>query len=84
MDEYVQKAGVPWVPGCVKHAYTFWDTIQSAKNESQNLDVICLDLASAYSSVPHKLIKLAMEYFCFPETIQDLLMEYYDNFCYAL
>ena len=80
VDESVQKAGVPGIPGCVEHAYAIWEAIQSAKKESQNLDVIWLDLANAYGSVPHKLIKLAMEHFWFPQAIQDLLMDYYDNF----
>ena len=31
-------------------------------------------------SVPHKLLKMAMEHFWFPEAVQDLLMSYYDNF----
>ena len=47
VDESVQKAGVPGIPGCVEHAYAIWEAIQSAKKESQNLDVIWLDLANA-------------------------------------
>jgi hypothetical protein len=45
-----------------------------------DLDVIWLDLANAYGSVPHKLLKLAMEHFWFPQVIQDLMVEYYNNF----
>ena len=80
VDESVQKAGVPGIPGCVEHAYTIWDTIQRAKNEKEDLDVVWLDLANAYGSVPHKVLKLAMEHFWFPSEVQDLLMSYYDNF----
>ena len=80
VDESVQKAGVPGIPGCVEHAYTIWDTIQRAKNDKEDLDVVWLDLANAYGSVPHKVLKLAMEHFWFPSEVQDLLMSYYDNF----
>ena len=60
VDESVQKAGVPGIPGCVEHAYTIWDTIQRAKNDKEDLDVVWLDLANAYGSVPHKVLNLAM------------------------
>ena len=80
VDESVQKAGVPGIPGCVEHAYAIWDAIQKAKKDKEDLDVVWLDLANAYGSVPHKLLKMAMEHFWFPEAVQDLLMSYYDNF----
>ena len=31
VDESVQKAGVPGIPGCIEHAFTIWDAIQEAK-----------------------------------------------------
>ena len=55
-------------------------TGQKAKKEKEDLDVIWLDMTNAYGSVPHKLLKLAMEHFWFPKAVQELLMEYYDNF----
>ena len=76
----MQKAGIPGIPGCVEHAYAIWDAIQKAKKDKEDLDVVWLDLANAYGSVPHKLLKMAMEHFWFPEAVQDLLMSYYDNF----
>jgi len=80
IDETVQKAGVPGIPGCVEHAFSIWDTIQKAKEEKGDLSVVWLDLANAYGSVPHKLLKLAMEHFWIPAEIQKLMMKYYDNF----
>ena len=80
IDETVQKAGVPGIPGCVEHAYAIWDAIQKSKEHKENLSVVWLDLANAYGSVPHKLLKMAMEHFWIPEEIQQLMMKYYDNF----
>ena len=80
INETVQKAGVPGIPGCVEHAFAIWDAIQKSKEEKGELSVVWLDLANAYGSVPHKLLKMAMEHFWIPEEIQKLMMKYYDNF----
>ena len=80
INETVQKAGVPGIPGCVEHTFAIWDAIQKSKEEKGELSVVWLDLANAYGSVPHKLLKMAMEHFWIPEEIQKLMMKYYDNF----
>ena len=66
IDESVQKAGVPGIPGCIEHAYTIWDNIQEAKKTKENLNVVWLDLANAYGSVPHGLLMKAKEFFYTP------------------
>ena len=76
----MQKAGVHGIPGCVEHAFAIWDAMQKSKEEKGELSVVWLDLANAYGSVPHKLLKMAMEHFWIPEEIQKLMMKYYDNF----
>ncbi|KAK3779423.1 hypothetical protein RRG08_015824 [Elysia crispata] len=48
----VQKGGIPGVSGCLEHATMIWEAIQRAKSEKLNLNVIWLDLANAYGSVP--------------------------------
>ena len=80
INETVQKAGVPGIPGCVEHAFAIWDAIQKSKEQKSDLSVVWLDLENAYGSVPHKLLKMAMEHFWIPEEIQRLMMKYYDNF----
>ena len=67
VDESVQKAGIPGIPGCVEHAYANWDEIQKAKQNKSNLNVVWLDLGNAYGSVPHVLLMNAMEFFYIPE-----------------
>ena len=80
LDVSVQKGGIPGVPGCVEHATMIWDAIQRAKSEKRNLDVIWLDLANAYGSVPHKMIQLALEMHHVPKNIREMLKSYFDGF----
>ena len=80
VDTSVQKAGVPGFSGCIEHCSMIWNTIQEAKAKKHDLSVVRLDLANAYGSVPHRLIRFSMDFFHFPTKIQRMLMSYYDNF----
>ena len=80
VNESVQKAGIPGIPGCAEHAFSIWDAIQDAKRNKGDLNVVWLDLANAYGSVPHGLLMKAMDFFYIPEKIKDLMKCYYDNF----
>ena len=80
LDVSVQKGGIPGVPGCVEHATMIWDAIQRAKSEKKDLDVLWLDLANAYGSVPHKMIQLALEMHHVPKNIREMLKSYFDGF----
>ena len=80
VDESVQKAGVPGIPGCIEHASMIWDAIQEAKKTKGSLNVVWLDLANAYGSVPHELLMKAMDFFYIPEEVQGIMREYYNNF----
>ncbi|GFO32236.1 reverse transcriptase [Plakobranchus ocellatus] len=76
----VQKGGIPGVSGCLEHATMIWEAIQSAKSEKLNLDVVWLDLANAYGSVPHEMIQLALRMYHVPEVIQVMLHDYFSGF----
>ena len=80
IDTSVQKAGIPGFPGCLEHASAIWSIIKRAKTEKKHLDVIWLDLANAYGSVPHQLISTSLEFFHIPQKIRSLLGNYYDSF----
>ena len=73
VNESVQKAGIPGIPGCVEHAFSIWGAIQDAKRNKGDLNVVWLDLANAYGSVPHELLMKAMDFFYIPEKIKDLM-----------
>ena len=80
INEEVQKAGLPGVPGCIEHVSTIWSAIQDAKKDKTDLSVVWLDLANAYGSVPHTILFKAMDHFHIPECVKELMMSYYGNF----
>ena len=80
IDESIQKAGIPGIPGCVEHAFSIWDAIQDAKKHKCDLNIVWLDLANAYGSVPHELLMKAMDFFYIPQKVKNLMRCYYDNF----
>ncbi|XP_041481795.1 uncharacterized protein LOC121428966 [Lytechinus variegatus] len=80
VDTSVQKAGVPGFPGCLEHVHMIWESIQSCKREKKDVDVILLDLANAYGSVPHRYLSLALDFFWVPKVIQELVQSYYSQF----
>lgn len=80
LDVSVQKGGIPGVPGCLEHATMIWDAIQKAKTGRKNLDVIWLDLANAYGSVPHEMIQMSLQAYHVPPNIREMLKIYFDGF----
>ncbi|GFR70068.1 reverse transcriptase [Elysia marginata] len=57
-----------------------WEAIQRAKSEKLNLDVVWLELANAYGSVPHEMIQLVLRMYHVPEDIQVILDYYFSGF----
>ena len=54
--------------------------IQKAKTNKKDLDVIWLELANAYGSVPHQIILLSLWMYHIPEEISKMLGTYDDGF----
>ena len=52
----VQKAWIPVFPVCIEHSRMIWNVTLSTKRDKTELQVIWLDLANAYGSVPHHFI----------------------------
>lgn len=78
IDTSCQKAGVPGFPGSVEHSAMIWDQNQTAKRNKSDFHVVWLDLANAYGSVPHQLIRFALNFFHIPPCIQSLITNYFD------
>ena len=72
INESVQKAGIPSIPGCIEHSFSIWDVIQDAKSNKMDLSVVWLDLANAYGSVPRmvQLLFKAMDHFHIPDKVK--------------
>ena len=62
----------------------FWETIQKAKTNKKDLDVIWLDLTHAYGSVPHQIVLLSLRMYRIPEEISKMLGTYFDGFLMQL
>ena len=75
----VQKAGILGFPGCLEHSQMIWNSILSARRDKTELHVIWLDLANAYGSVPHHLIRMAHEFFNFPSQVGEIIMKYFNS-----
>ena len=69
----VQKAGIPGFLGCLKHSQMIWNSILSAKIDKTEQHGIWLDLVNAYSSVPHQLILMALNFFNFPSKVGEII-----------
>jgi hypothetical protein len=80
INSMIQKGGIPGIPGCLEHASMIWEAAQRAKRDKLDLNVIWLDLANAYSSVPHQLLWLALEIYCVPPNIVSMLRSYFTGF----
>ena len=62
IDTSVQNGGVPGFSGCLEHTSAINQIISEAKVNNKDLTVICLDLANAYGSIPHKMIDEALKH----------------------
>ena len=80
IDTSVQKGGVPGVPGCIEHTGVVTQLIREARDSRDHLAVLWLDLASAYGSIPHKLVELSMSRYHVSEKVCNLILDYYNNF----
>ena len=71
IDTSVQKVGVCRTVGCSEFGNMIWEAIQKANKK--DLDVIWLDLANAYESVPYQMYHI-------PEEISKMQGTYLDCF----
>eukprot|EP00064_Thunnus_orientalis_P013279 superscaffoldBa00002137_g13316 len=80
IDASVQKGGISGVPGCLEHTGVVTQLIREARENKGDLTVLWLDLANAYGSIPHKMVKTTMTKHHVPHHVADLILDYYDQF----
>lgn len=76
IDTTVPKAGIPGFPGCLEHMNMTWHQIQAAKKEERDLNVVFLNLAITFGSVPHNLSWIVFDLFSMPQAITTLVKSY--------
>ena len=74
-----QKGSIRGMAGCWEHTSMVWAAIKDARKNRTSLALLWLDLANAYGSVPHQLIKVALKRYHVPEVWADALLAYYDG-----
>ena len=60
IDTSCQKGSIQKMAGCWEHMSMSWSALQDARRRGKTLAALWLDLANAYGSVPHQLIKFAL------------------------
>ena len=74
INTFVQKAGIPGFSGCLEHWQIILNLILSAKRDKTKLHIIWFDLANVYGSVPHLLLRMAIDFFTFPIKVREIIM----------
>ena len=52
---------------------------EKENHQNNSLTVVWLDLANAYGSIPHQLIRRALQHYHIPDHTSKLIMNYFDN-----
>ena len=79
LDTSVQKGGIPRFSKCIEHTNALTQLLHEARINHKNLTVVWLDLANAYGSIPHQLIKVALQHYHVPEHVNKLITSYFSN-----
>ncbi len=75
----IQKGGIPRFAGCLEHTGVLCQMIHEARAKKGDLTVVWLDLANAYGSIPHNLIRTALKYYHIPYHIMVMISSYLDG-----
>lgn len=88
-DGLSAKEQISWLlstEGMELQVYHAWNTqkqsprIRKAREGKGDLVVLWLELANAYSSVPHKLVETTLNRNSVSSKIKDLILDYYSKF----
>ena len=77
VDTSIQKGGIPGFSGCVEHTSVISKLIREAKEQKRDLTCVWLDLANAYGSVPHELIKTAISHYHIQAHVVNIINSYF-------
>ena len=79
LDTTVQKAFLPGTPGCLEKYEKLSAIIHEAHKHHRSLSVCWLDVANAYGSVHHQLIRFAMKHYHAPPSFTTLVSNIYSD-----
>ena len=79
IDPTVQKAFLPGISGCFEHNIVMQEIIKQTRVSKKTLHLTFFDLADAFGSVPHEMIKLTLEKHGLPNNIRSYMHNMLDN-----
>ena len=77
LNTAVQKAFVDGVSGCTEHHIKLLSVIEEARQKHKSLAVYWLDLANAFGSVHHQLIRFSLEHYYAPARMVAAVSDLY-------
>ena len=79
LNTTVQKAFVDGVSGCTEHHIKLLSVIEEARQKHKSLAVCWLDLANAFGSVHHQLIRFSLEHYHAPARMVAAVSDLYQG-----
>ena len=79
MDRNIQKAFLPSTPGCTEHHSKLAGVLSEARHHHKSIAVCWLDLANAYGSVHHSLIRFALNLYHAPPKFKNMVSVLYSG-----
>ena len=79
IDTTVQKAFMRGISGCTDHNLVLQELLAYARSAKKTLHCTFFDLADAFGSVSHDLIKISLERFKFPPQIVSYFVNVYSQ-----
>ena len=76
-DKSVQKVFMPIMPGCSEHHLKLASIRKDAKRKHKYLAICWVDLANAYGSVYHSLIKFSLQHYNPPPKFRKVVESFY-------
>ena len=79
LNTSVQKAFIDGVPGCTEHHLKLLSIIREARRKHKSLSVCWLDLANAFGSVHHDLIRFSLSHYHAPQIMVSTISNLYKD-----
>ena len=79
LNTSVQKAFIDGVPGCTEHHLKLLSIISEAQRKHKSLCVCWLDLANAFGTVHHDLIRFSLSHYHAPQSMISTVSNLYDQ-----
>ena len=79
VDTNIQKAFIDGISGCTEHHVKLLAMIKEARRKHKSLAVCWIDIANAYGSVHHDLIRFSLEHYHAPPHMVEVVANLYSN-----